>query len=233
MVQPTSAPRNARARAREELTREIVETARIHLTSDGAAGLSLRAVARDLGMVSSAVYRYFPSRDELLTTLIIDAYNSLGETAEQAEAAVKRTDLNGRWLATSRAARNWAVERPHEWALIYGSPVPGYQAPQETVVPATRVTSLLIGILIDAYTTGQTPTPLPVPRAVHASIAPVRDDIPQGIPDDLIIRGLMAWSQLLGVISMELNGQFHNVLTDTDAYFQTAMHRCAIDLGIS
>jgi len=233
MVEKASAPRTARARAREELTREIVDTARAHLSSDGAAGLSLRAVARDLGMVSSAVYRYFPSRDELLTALIIDAYNSLGEAAEQAEAAVKRTDLNGRWLATSRAARRWALERPHEWALIYGSPVPGYQAPQDTIAPATRVTSLLIGILIDAHTSGRTPSPLPVPRAVHASITPVRDDIPVGISDDLIIRGLMVWSQLLGVISMELNGQFHNVLNDTDAYFETAMHRCAIDLGVS
>ena len=233
MVEPTSAPRTARARAREELTREIVDTARNHLSSDGAAGLSLRAVARELGMVSSAVYRYFPSRDELLTALILDAYNSLGSAAEAAENAVKRTDLSGRWLAICRAVRGWALERPHEWSLIYGSPVPGYQAPQDTVAPATRVTTLLIGILIDAYTSGQTPTPLPVPRAVHTSIAPVRDDIPTSVPDDLIIRGLMVWSQLLGVISMELNGQFHNVLSDTNSYFEAAMQRCAIDLGIA
>ena len=233
MVEPTSAPRTARARARAELTREIVDTARAHLSSDGAAGLSLRAVARDLGMVSSAVYRYFPSRDELLTALIIDAYNSLGEEAERAEQAVKRSDLHGRWLAIGNSTRTWALVRPHEWALIYGSPVPGYQAPQDTIVPATRVSALLIGILVDAHTSGLSPAQLPVPRVVHTSLTPVRQAIPVAVPDDLIIRGLMVWSQLIGTISLELNGQFHNVLADTDAYFETVIQRCSIDIGIA
>ncbi|MCW2707706.1 MAG: transcriptional regulator, TetR family, partial [Frankiales bacterium] len=94
---------NARERARTELTREIKELARRHLAEHGAAGLSLRAVARDLGMVSSAVYRYFPSRDELLTALIIDAYDAVGAGAETAAAGVRRGDLLGRWLAATRA----------------------------------------------------------------------------------------------------------------------------------
>ena len=76
-----------RARVRAALTREIVDAARRHLAVDGAAGLSLRAVARELGMASSAVYRYFPSRDDLLTALIVDAYDALGAAAEEAEAA--------------------------------------------------------------------------------------------------------------------------------------------------
>jgi AcrR family transcriptional regulator len=226
------APRTARARARAELTREIVETARAHLSSDGAAGLSLRAVARDLGMVSSAIYRYFPSRDELLTALIIDAYNSLGDAAEQAESSVKRTDLNSRWTAIARASRTWALAHPHEWALIYGSPVPGYQAPQDTIAPATRVSTLLIGILVDVQGAGMAPSPLPVPRAVHTTLGPVRAAVPAAIPDDLIIRGLMAWTQLIGAISMELNGQFHNVVSDTGIYFDLAMQRIALNLGI-
>ena len=108
MTEAASAPRTARERARAELTAEIVETARAHLAVEGAAGLSLRAVARDLGMVSSAIYRYFPSRDDLLTRLIIDAYNSLGEAAETAEAEMKRSDLVGRWQAIVHGARGWA-----------------------------------------------------------------------------------------------------------------------------
>ena len=233
MTESVSAPRTARARAREELTREIVDAARVHLRNDGAAGLSLRAVARDLGMVSSAIYRYFPSRDELLTALIVDAYNSLGEAAEQSERQVKRADLNGRWLAIGKATRQWALEQPHEWSLIYGSPVPGYQAPQDTIAPATRVSSLLIEILIDAQNSDRVPTSRPVPRTVHAALRPVREAIPAAVPDDLIIRGLMAWSQLIGVISMELNGQFHNVIDDKGVYFDAVMNRCGMDLGIS
>src|SRR5439155_13119110 len=117
----------ARARARQEITAAIKDEARRQLAEDGATKLSLRAVARELGMVSSALYRYFPSRDELLTALILDAYNAMGEAAEAADAGVThRTDLLGRWLAVAHAVRARAPAQPHEDALIYGTPVPGH-----------------------------------------------------------------------------------------------------------
>src|SRR5664279_1544187 len=114
-----------RARARAEITEQIKRIAREHLAIEGP-NLSLRAVARDLGVVSSAVYRYFASRDELLTALIIDAYDSLGEVAERAAGTPRRRDLTARWAALGRAIRAWARANPHEYALLYGSPVPGY-----------------------------------------------------------------------------------------------------------
>ncbi len=117
--------------------REILDTGRAHLARDGAAALSLRAVARDLGMVSSAVYRYVPNRDALLTMLIIDAYDSLGAAVERTEGAVPRDDYPARFLAICHAVRTWAVAHPQEYALIYGSPVPGYVAPTDTIAPAT------------------------------------------------------------------------------------------------
>ena len=89
-------------RVREELTLQIIATARRHLATEGAAGLSLRAVARELGMASSAVYRYVASRDELLTLLIVDAYDALGEAVERAEAKVPRDELSS--TGTSRSA---------------------------------------------------------------------------------------------------------------------------------
>ena len=119
----------ARARARAELTDEIKREARRQLAEHGA-DLSLRAVARELGMASSAVYRYFPSRDDLLTALIVDAYDALGETAEQALARAEG-GVTERWLALSTSIRAWAVEHPHDYALLYGSPVPGYRAPRD------------------------------------------------------------------------------------------------------
>src|SRR6478752_4870041 len=114
-----NASRTARERVRAELIEEITEIARRHLARDGAAGLSLRAVARDMGMVSSAIYRYFPSRDDLLTALIVDGYNAIGEVAEQADAASPVGDYPGRWLAVGRAVRDWALAHPHEYALVY------------------------------------------------------------------------------------------------------------------
>src|SRR4051795_11883214 len=103
-----SAP-SPRAQARLETIEQIKQIARGHLAADGP-NLSLRAVARDLGVVSSAVYRYFASRDELLTALILDAYTALAEYVEAAEARVARRDLAGRWSAIGRAARGWALE---------------------------------------------------------------------------------------------------------------------------
>src|ERR1700709_1172234 len=132
-TQSPSAPRTARARVRAELTRDIKEAARRQLGGWGAAALSLRAVARELNMASSAVYRYFPSRDELLTALIIDAYDSAGTATEVAEAAADRLDYPARGPRATAGMRAWAVAHPQEYALIFGSPVPGYQAPRTTV----------------------------------------------------------------------------------------------------
>src|SRR5262245_49635169 len=98
-----------RARQRAEHTEAIKATARRHLAEHGAAARSLRAVARDVGMVSSAVYRYFPSRDELLTALIVDAFDAVGEAAEAADASVRdRGDLLERWVRATTAIRAWA-----------------------------------------------------------------------------------------------------------------------------
>ena len=154
---PSSATRTARERARTEITQEILDAARGYLATDGAPALSLRAIARDLGMASSALYRYFDSRDALLTRLIIDAYDSLGAAAEASESVVDRADLTGRFTAICQAVRAWALAHPNEYALIYGSPVPGYVAPTDTVAPASRVTTLLMRILIDATTAGRIP----------------------------------------------------------------------------
>jgi AcrR family transcriptional regulator len=143
-----------RARVRAEMTSEIKAVARRHLETDGA-NLSLRAVARDMGMVSSALYRYFASRDELLTALILDAYNELGEVTEAADAAVfDRARLRSRWLAAAKAIRGWALRKPAEYALLFGSPVPGYAAPQDTIAAAARTPFVLIGILADGYGSG-------------------------------------------------------------------------------
>src|SRR5690242_7837663 len=98
-------------------------------------------------MVSSAVYRYFPSRDDLLTALIVDAYDAVGAAAEAALTETRRRGVVARWVHVTTAIRRWALAHPHEYALIYGSPVPGYAAPQDTIDPATRVALVLLGIV--------------------------------------------------------------------------------------
>jgi AcrR family transcriptional regulator len=215
----------ARARVRAELTREIVEAARRHLATDGAAGLSLRAVARELGMASSAVYRYFASRDELLTALIVEAYDAVGAAAERAESDVARDDLRGRWRATCRAAREWALAHPHEYALVYGSPVPGYAAPEATIGPASRVGVLLCRVVADGVAAGTVSPEPDGPDAGELLTPGVAERL--GLPPALAPRVVTAWSSLYGAISFEVFGQTHNVVDDHSGYFDTAVERLA------
>ena len=234
-VTELSVPKTARARVRAELTREITEAARRQLNDVGSAALSLRAVARDLGMASSALYRYFPSRDELLTALIIDAYEAVGQAAADAEARVRPGDFLGRWLAVGRGVRTWALARPQEYALIFGSPVPGYQAPEETVSAAARIPLLLIEIVSDAHQAGLQPPPdeRALPRTVRADLKALRLLIAPGLGETQLSRAVLAWTELIGSVSFELFGHLHNVIHDYEAYFDYQLRGIAIALGLT
>jgi AcrR family transcriptional regulator len=225
----TGAAPRARDRARAQLTEEIKAVARRRLAEQGSAALSLRAVAREVGMVSSAVYRYFPSRDDLLTALIVDAYDAVGAAAEVALAAHAHRGTVARWLAVSQAIRGWALAHPHEYALIYGSPVPGYAAPPDTIDPASRVAFALLTVVVDGVAAGEitTGSAAAVPRTVRADFAQLRAAAAPGVPDPVLARTLLAWSQLFGSISLEMFGHLHNVIHDYDAYFTMQMRRAA------
>jgi len=229
-----SAPRTARERVRRELTSEIKEIAFAQLASGGGAALSLRAIAREMGMASSALFRYFRNRDALLTALIIDSYSALAEAAEAAEARVHDRSVEDRWMAICHGVRDWAVAHPHEYALIFGSPIPGYAAPQDTVAPASRVPLLLGDLLGDlmadgAYDAGAHPEPS---AAVQRALDPVRATMPPDVPADLMVRGLMAWTYLFGALSFEVFGHRHNVIEDHEAFFDHEVRRLAVMLEL-
>lgn len=205
-----------RARVRSEMHQEIKETARRRLAAEGA-NLSLRAVARDMDIVPSALYRYFPSRDALLTALIIDAYESLGTAAEDAEREVPREDLRGRWLAVCHAVRSWALAHPAEYGLLYGNPVPGYAAPPDTVAPAAKVVLLLAAIA------GESPRELPpgpaVPGPVRADLRRLIAEQPGDLPEDRLDRVFVAWTHLFGQVNFEVFGRLDAMITAPAEYF--------------
>lgn len=221
----------ARERARAELTSEITDAARRQLAEVGAAALSLRAVARELGMASSAVYRYFASRDELLTRLIIDGYDALGAATEDADDATAAPAE--RWLAVCRAVRGWARANPHEYALLYGSPVPGYVAPRDTVPAAARVGMVLGRILGDAARAGVLPQgdgERDPSLVSDETLAVLGGDHP-ALDETVRVRALLAWSSLYGTISFELFGHFVGSVEDGDRYFDRAMGDLAELIG--
>jgi AcrR family transcriptional regulator len=211
-----------------------MDIARRHLATEGAGGLSLRAVARDMGMVSSAIYRYFPSRDDLLTTLIIDGYNAIGAAVETSDATCSRNDFMGRWLAVCRAVRSWALAHPHEYALLYGSPVPGYRAPEDTIGPASRDTAVYGQIIADAHRAGALAPPgiCPKPPGVLTTDLEVLRRLMPEVPDDVVTRAIIAWTGLFGMVSFELFGQFNNVITHRSELFDHNMTCLARLIGI-
>lgn len=208
-----------RQESRDRIESQIIELGRRHLITEGAAGLSLRAIARDLGMVSSAVYRYVSSRDELLTLLLVDAYSDLADAVDDARR-------DGDWcealMAIAHAARAWAVEHPARWALLYGSPVPGYHAPAErTVGPGTRV----VGALFDVVAAGIAAGDIPqlgnvVPQPLSSDFERIRKEFAFAADDDAVARCFLLWAVLIGAISLEVFGQYGaDTLTDPSLAF--------------
>ena len=227
-----------RARLRAELTQEIKDEARRQLATEGAQSLSLRAVTRSLGMAPSAIYRYFPSRDDLLTALIVDAYDAIGAAAEEADAAVPRREYAGRWLAVGTAVRKWALANPHEYALVYGSPVPGYRAPEDTIGPASRVTLVLAAIVdgasrdgvLDEWVGGPDLPPIDTPVLVETGRLAAAA-FPHA-SDEVVVRAVLAWTQLFGIISFELFGHFHSVIDDVGPMFERVLMETGRLMGL-
>lgn len=228
-----------RAEARDEFRRRLLAAAYRTLARDGAAGLRMRALARDLGVTPGALYRYVRSRDELLTILVLDAYNSLAHAITQAHDQAPPADHEGRWVAIWLGAHEWAHNHRHEYALIYGTPVEGYHAPEETVAPAARLILLLARVAADhlaAVGLGAEPPSEPLPDALAQDVARIRhwlrtQDVPEAqAPDALIVQVLRSWSTLIGALSMELFGHFRHSVEDGAAFLEHAARASFADL---
>ena len=188
-------------------------------------------------MVSSALYRYFASRDALLTALIIEAYDALGDVAEASAAATRDHPPLRRWVEATGAVRRWAVEHPQDYALLYGSPVPGYAAPDDTVVPGTRVTRALIQIVHDAITDGRLESDgdansLELSPQTQRAFDALRAEVDLDATDDEIVAILTAWTQLFGLLSFELFGQTKGLIEDHEAFFREAATLMGSRIGL-
>lgn len=215
-------PATPRERAREQTLQDITRIGREQLAAVGAAALSLRAVARDLGVVSSAVYRYVKSRDELLTLLVVDGYSELGDEVDAAVAAAQHP--RQQFLALGRAVRAWALREPARYGLLFGSPVPGYDAPgEQTTTPGTRVIYALVRIFDGAYRSGllDADASAPVDAGLAADLDRIRAELGLTTPDHLLARGVLVWSSLFGAVNFEVFGQYGaDTFTDPAALFE-------------
>lgn len=233
-----------RALARARFTADLLDVARARLATDGAAGLSLRAIARDLGVASSAVYRYVESRDTLLTMLVVEGFDAVGEACEAADAAARAADEppGRRLLAVARAFRGWATANPHLFALVYGTPVPGYAAPEDTVEHALRVWRVLIGVVVDAAARGDLhpgrPRPASSGLAGEAALALGRrvaaehgaDGVTVG--DTEVAHVVTIFAAVVGAVGAELFGHLRGVGDDPAGVLDAVVATVAAGVGL-
>jgi len=218
----------------------VLDVARRQLGEVGPAALSLRAIAREVGVVPSALYRYLPGREAILTELIQSAYQRLGSAVTEAEAAVPRADHLTRWRTTWRVTREWAVAHPHEYALLYGTPVVGYRAPAQTVGPATQVVLTLARVAVDAQRAGaRAPAPTELAPEVMADARAILALLPElglaidaPVDPELVMLVIDGWTTLYGAISFELFGHYERSVTARAEHLDLLARRRAAALGI-
>ncbi|MEU9304799.1 WHG domain-containing protein [Streptomyces sp. NPDC048269] len=215
----------------------IKETARQQLVKLGAGGLSLEAVARDSGLAVTEVEAVFPHRDDLLTALVIDAYNASGAAMEEADEAASGAGASAgaRLLAVTRALRQWSFDHTAEFTLIYGSPVPGYHAPQDTVPPASRTPAVLAGIVRAALEGGELTPPrrtVPGPPLLLPAATELFGGVPEAPFSDILERGIVLWSNLIGLLVFQVFSRTHDSVRDEAAFFDYAVAVAAESIGL-
>lgn len=212
-----------REQYREQTREEIKSIARQQMAEGGWPAISLNGIAREMGVAVSGLYRYYENRDALLTALILDAFNAYGAAIEAAEAASQpRSDYFGRLMAALRAYRQWPLENPSEFGLIYGTPVPGYHAPAELTVPAaSRAMRVVLSVLIEARARRVLET-VELPE-----LPPVMD---MGVPADIAQWGVLGWTRIHGFVTLEVFGHLDNVIPDRDAFYE-AECRALLEAG--
>lgn len=215
---------------------EIKEVAWQQIAANGAPALSLRAIARAMGMTAPALYRYFPSRDDLVTALIVDAYNSLAEALESARAAHALDAHAARLRAAGTAYRNWALAHPQRYALIFGTPIPGYEAPAEITTPAAaRSLNVLIEILAAAYAAGHLHPQgefAALPGELAGRYRAFAESRGAELPPEVLHMALASWLRLHGLVSLELDGHFEALLGSADPLFEQLIDGLAGQFGL-
>ncbi len=218
-------PRPRRTEQHPNLEEAIKDTAWGQIARSGAASLSLRAIARELGITAPAIYNYFHDRDALVTALIIDAYTSFGDWQIEARDAVPAEDLSKRLLATGLAYRNWALTYPQRYQLIFGTPIPGYKAPLEKVQPsAARSLSALVSVIEGLRAAGKLNAPdFPeVTQEYKISFEAWKDYGGKAEPLSLSV-AVLIWAHVHGIVSLEIAGNLPPFGSDGNALYMYEM----------
>jgi AcrR family transcriptional regulator len=215
-------PRPKRTPHQANMQEAIKETAWRQIAELGAPALSLRTIARQLGITAPAIYNYYPRRDNLVTALIVDAYTSFGDSQLAARDAVPPEDLTGRLVAIGMAYRQWALDHPQRYQLIFGTPIPGYEAPLEQIQPsAARSLSALVSVIEALRLAG---------CLAIDTFPEAREDYKIGFEQWQTYGGqasvlslslaILIWARVHGLVSLEIEGKIPAFGRDGDALYR-------------
>jgi len=224
-----------RERLRESTVGEIKALARRQLVASGPHGVSLRAIARDMGMSTPGLYRYFASHEDLLSALITDVYTELAEHLEAARDAQPGATPGARLCITSRAFRQWALAHPSDFALVFGSPIPGLDVPAEAPIEAgRRFGDVFFSIMAELWM--RTPFPVPAEQdlepALAQQLALYQSHFGAGLPLPALQVFLSCWVRLYGLVCMEVFGHLDFAVADGEPMFEAELRDLAVRLGV-
>ena len=204
-----------------DLQQAIKDTAWQQIAQHGAAALSLRAIARQLGITAPAIYNYFRRRDDLVTALIKDAYLSFGDAQQAAIQDMPAEDFHRQLSALGLAYREWAVAFPERYQLIFGTPIAGYHAPLAEILPAAaRSLSVLVGVLAAAGEAGRLSrqNPFPLTPALQSMLQSGREL--HQVKEEALYQAIAIWSRVHGLVSLEIGHQFPEFISDAGEIFR-------------
>jgi AcrR family transcriptional regulator len=230
-------PRRKHAQERNATIGQIKAVARQQMADYGTAGLSLRAIARQMGITAPAIYNYFPRLDDLITALIVDAFTDLAETMETAETAEASEHPYDKILALCLAYRAWAMSHPTMFQLIYGNPIPGFHAPEELTLPLARRPFLgLFRWFIRAHQSGELTIPAEyqtVPAAMVEGVATWRQASGIEIPDALVGLLMSGWARIYGLAALEMYHHLQPLIGDCATFYSYEVAAFLRQLGLA
>jgi AcrR family transcriptional regulator len=225
-----------RQRLHRATREEIMATARQQIAEHSSSGLSLHAIARQMGMTAPALYRYFKSRDDLVTALIEAAYNSLGLGLRTAVAACNTCDYAGQALALARAYRAWALAHAPDYALTLAFAA-GRQPSDRCDCPAIqRNVDLIVEIAANALAAGQLkPAPIYVqpPSSLQTQLDAWERNHGSGVPTQALHVAVVSWSRIRGLVSLEVQGYIQPLIGDPEVLFEAELHELLERVGFS
>jgi AcrR family transcriptional regulator len=230
-------PRPRRDESRANLAEEIKCVARQQMAERGTAGVSLRAIARALGITAPAIYNYYPCLDDLLTALIVDAFTALAESMEEAAETAPGGTNRDSILAATLMYRAWALDHPEEFQLIYGNPIPGYVAPFAITAPLARRPFAALGrYVVQAWQEGELTLSfeegdLPETIARHLDVFRRETGIPA--PNAPLYALIVGWTRIHGMVTLELFHHTQPVIGDTAALYHHEVSRFLDQFGFS